>query len=149
MKPIAKVNDLRKSSDLLVKMMKDLDLAIRIVDTMQEREYLAPSKRREIQERESRFKQERGAFAKEVLAEWLKHGPVKKCEEVALRFALMLNIPDERFVDTVDDLAHVYERRYHELTHRAIVKQKQRQEAAANALNSMFTKKRFPVEMAS
>ncbi len=141
MKPIAKVNDMRKSSELMVKMMKDLDLIIRIVDTMQEREYLTD--RKQIEEREAALLYERGAYAKGVLAEWMQNGEVKNHHEVAMRFALMFQIPSDRFVAVVDDLAHVYERRYNELTHRVIVKQAEREVRRKNELNAMFTKKKF------
>lgn len=142
MKPIAQVNDLRQSSDVMIGMMKDLDLIIRILDTMQEREYL--SDKQKVEERERALLWERGSIAKEVLDQWIKHGTVKRYEEVALRFGLMLSIPADRFVATVDDLAHVYERRYKELTHMAVTKQAERQSRSRNELNAMFTKKAFP-----
>mgnify|MGYP001199316578 CR=1 FL=1 len=141
MKPISKVNDLRASTALMIKMMKDLDLIIRIVDTMQEREYLTD--RRQIDEREEKLLWERGAYGKSVLADWLQHGEVKNHYEVSVRLSLMLKIPSNRFVAVVDDLAHVYERRYHELTHRCVMKQAERQERRKQELNQQFTKKKF------
>lgn len=141
MKPISKVNDLRASTALMIKMMKDLDLIIRIVDTMQEREYLTD--RRQIEKREEKLLWERGTYGKCVLADWLENGEVKKHYEVAVRLSLMLKIPSNRFVAVVDDLAHVYERRYHELTHRCVVKQAERQERNKQELNALFTKKKF------
>ena len=74
-------------------------------------------------------------------------GDVFKCPEDRGRHALSLKIPDERFLDTVDDLAHVYERRYHELAHGAIVKEKQWKARDRRDRRARFTKKQFPMAM--
>lgn len=134
---------MKASSDKLVGMMRDLDLALRIIDTMQEREYLTNPK--DIEARESRLALERGKFALDVLRDWVENGDVKRYPEAAMRVAMMLNIPADRIAATVDELAHVYERRYEELAIRSIAKQQQLQEQARQSLNNQFTKKPFPL----
>lgn len=134
----------KASSDKLVGMMRDLDLALRIVDDLQDREYLTNEK--EIEARESRLALERGKFALDVLRDWVENGDVKRYPEAAMRVAMMLNIPADRIEAVVDDLAHVYERRYEELAIRSIAKQQQLKEQSRQSLNALFTKKQFSLE---
>lgn len=139
--------ELKHASDKMVGMMRDLDLIARTLDTMQEREFIPASRKREIAKREHDLMMERARYAKEILEYWVVKGDVSKFPEVRVRLAMMLKIPDERFLDTVDELAHVYERRYHELAHGAIAKEKQWKARDKVDLMARFTKKQFPMAM--
>lgn len=132
---------LTRNSDKLDSMMKDLDLIIRILDTMQDRPYLTnPVK---IADREDELRRERGEYALEVIRQWVTNIDANLYPEAAIRLAMMVRVPVDRIEFVVDELAHVYERRYQELAVRAIAKQQQIQAHARNALNAQFTKKTF------
>lgn len=129
------------SSEKLIRMMQDLHLALRILDTMQEREPLTDAY--QIKQQERRLARERGEFALEVLRGWVEKGDVKNYYDAAIRCSLMLNIPVDRIEKTVDELAHVYQRRQKELLSRAIANRVNDGLMVQKASSGLFTKKKM------
>ncbi|MFP5300079.1 hypothetical protein R2R70_02535 [Cobetia sp. SIMBA_158] len=136
--------ELKHASDKMVGMMRDLDLIVNILDTMQHRDFIPASRKSDIAKREHALLMERTRYAREVLEFWVMKGDVSRFPEVRMRLVMMLKIPDAKFLATVDELAHVYQRRYHELAQGAIAKEKEWKARDRNDLMSRFTKKQFP-----
>jgi len=95
-------------ADKLVSMMKDLELILRIVSTMQERAYTANKAKREAQEKT--LSEERGRIALDIICHWLNHGDVRQFQMANARLTMMLHIHPSRVEKTVEELANVYER---------------------------------------
>ena len=128
-------------ADKLVSMMKDLELILRIVSTMQERSYVANKSKREAQEAE--LAKQRGKIALDIIRHWLEHGDVRQYQMANSRLTMMLHIHPARVEKTVEELANVYERNFTRLLSGAIKREQAAQQQRLDQFTQRFQKLPF------